>query len=328
MTTALKTRLATALGLLAAVATPLQAQTRWDLPAAYPASNFHTQLLQQFAKDVATRSDGKLTITVHDNASLYKAPEIKRAIQGNQAQIGEILLSNFANEDPIYELDSLPFLTNGFESSWRLYQVQKPYLQKKLASQGMMLLYSVPWPAQGFYSNRDLQSVVDMQGMKLRAQTPAVARIAELVGAQAVTVQAAEVSQAMATRIIDATMTSGSTGFDSKLYEYINKYYDTQTNQPRNAVIVNQRAFNTLDTQTQQALLQAGAQAEQDGWQLAQTRTAWYLEQLQKNGMTIVTPTPTLMTGLNQIGSIMLADWLKRAGAEGRVLIDAYRKHP
>jgi len=312
----------------ATVPVTISAQTRWDLPAAYPATNFHTQLLQQFAQDVAALSHGKLAITVHENASLYKAPEIKRAVQGGQAQIGEILLSNFANEDPLFELDSLPFLTTDYESAWRLYQAQKPTLQKKLQSQGMLLLYSVAWPPQGFYSNRDLHTVADMRGMKLRAQTPVVARVAELIGAQPVTVQAADLSQALATRMVDSTMTSGSTGYDAKIYEYLKKFYDTRANQPRNAVIVNRRAFETLDAETQQAVWQAAAKAETAGWQLSRERTVWYLEQLRAHGMDIITPDAELMAGLNKIGAVMLNDWLDKAGADGHAVITAYRQHP
>jgi TRAP-type C4-dicarboxylate transport system substrate-binding protein len=70
------------------------AQTKWDLPAAYPATNFHSENLVQFANDVDKASGGKLKITVHPNAALFKAPEIKRAVQGGQAQIGEVLLVN------------------------------------------------------------------------------------------------------------------------------------------------------------------------------------------------------------------------------------------
>jgi len=326
----MKKTVATALaGLTLAIAPAIvAAQTKWDLPAAYPSSNYHTQLLQAFARDVAELSKGKLSITVHDSASLYKAPEIKRAVQGNQAQIGEILLSNFANEDPVYELDGVPFLARGFDASWKLYQAQKPVLQKKLNAQGMTLLYSVPWPPQGLYTNRDLKSVADMKGLKWRAYSPATARLAELFNAQPVTVQASELSQAFATGIVDSFMSSGSTGYDSKVYEYVKHFYNTEAGLPKDAVIVNQRAFNALDAATQQAVLQAAAKAEEAGWKIAQERAAWYLEQLAKNGMTINTPTPELVAGLNKIGEIMLGEWLKKSGAEGQALIDNYRKQP
>jgi len=305
-----------------------QAQTpvRWDLPGAYAATNFHSELLHVFAKDVEELSQGKLKISVHDGASLYKMAEIKRAVQGNQVQAGEILLSAFANEDPLYELDGLPFVTNSYESAWKLYQAQKPYLEKKLASQGMMLLYTVAWTSQGIYTNRDLNTVADMRGLKWRAYNSATARIAELVGAHPVTIQAAELSQAMATGVIDSFMTSGTTGYDTKTFEYIKKFYNTEAALPKNAVIVNRRAFEALDADTQQALLTAGKRAEARGWQLSQERSDWYLEALAQSGMTIIKPSAALMEGLGQVGATMFADWLKKAGADGQAINAAYRK--
>ncbi|AKQ55514.1 TRAP transporter substrate-binding protein [Bordetella hinzii] len=303
-----------------------QAQTKWDLPTAYPASNLHVENLTQFVKEVDELSGGKLKITLHNNASLYKAPEIKRAVQGNQAQIGEILLSNFANEDPIYELDGLPFLATGYDASFKLYQAQKPFLEKKLNSQGMTLLYAVAWPPQGIFANRDIKKVSDMKGLKWRAYSPVTAKIAELAGAQPVTVQQAELAQAMATGVIDSYMSSGSTGYDTKTYEYIKKFYDTEAWLPKNAVIVNKKAFDALDPATQEALKKAGAQAEARGWKLSQEKNAWYKEALTKNGMEIVKPTVELKEGLGVIGKRMLDDWLKKAGADGQAMIAEFRK--
>jgi TRAP-type C4-dicarboxylate transport system substrate-binding protein len=309
--------------LLAATA---QAQTKWDLPSAYPPSNFHVENQNQFVKDVSTLSNGKLAITVHNNASLYKAPEIKRAVQGNQAQIGEILLTNYANEAPVYALDGLPFLATGYDASFKLYQAQKPFLEKKLASQGMMLLYAVAWPPQGIFANKDIKTTEDMKGLKWRAYSPVTARIAELVGAQPVTVQQAELAQAMATGVIDSYMSSASTGYDTKTYEYIKKFYDTQAWLPKNAVIVNKRAFDALDATTQNALKKAAAQAEERGWKLSQEKNTWYRQELSKNGMAIVEPTSELKDGLQKVGKQMIAEWLKNAGADGQAMIDAYDK--
>jgi TRAP-type C4-dicarboxylate transport system substrate-binding protein len=308
------------------MATAAQAQTKWDLPSAYPPSNFHVENLNQFVKDVGTLSNGKLAITIHNNASLYKAPEIKRAVQGNQAQIGEILLTNFANEAPVYALDGLPFLATGYEASFRLYQAQKPFLEKKLESQGMMLLYAVAWPPQGIFANKDIKTVDDMKGLKWRAYSPVTARIAELVGAQPVTVQQAELAQAMATGVIDSYMSSASTGYDTKTFEYIKKFYDTQAWLPKNAIIVNKRAFDALDKPTQEALRKAGAQAEERGWKLSEEKNKWYQQELTKNGMAIIQPSEQLKSGLQKVGQQMVAEWTKSAGADGQAMIDAYKK--
>ncbi len=315
--------LAAALGL--ATALPVHAQTKWDLPSAYPANNFHTENLQQFASDVDKASGGKLRIQLHPNASLFKAPEIKRAVQGGQAQAGEILLVNFENEDPLYGIDGVPFLATSYADAMKLYKASKKALDAKLEKQGMMLLYTVPWPPQGIYTNRTLNGVADMKGLKWRAYSPATSKIAELVGAQPVTVQAAEVSQALATGVIDSYMSSGATGYDSKTYETIKNWYDTQAWLPKNAVIVNRKAFEALDKPTQQAVLKAAAAAETRGWKLSEEKNGWYLDQLKAKGMKILKPSEELTADLRRVGNHMLADWQKKAGEEGKKVIEAYR---
>jgi TRAP-type C4-dicarboxylate transport system substrate-binding protein len=309
-----------------ALSAPAFAQTKWDLPAAYPASNFHTVNIQQFADDVDKATSGKLKITVHAGASLFKAPEIKRVVQGGQAQIGEILLANFANEWPIYAADGMPFLADSYDDAAKLYKAQKPMLEKKLGEQGMMLLYSVPWPPQGIYSKRPLNSVADLKGIKWRAYSPATARIAELVGAQPVTVQAAEVSQAFATGVTESMMSSGSTGWDSKLYEHVKYWYNTQAWLPKNAILVNKAAFDALDAATKQAVLKAGAEAETRGWAASKKANGETLDKLKANGMEILEPSTQLKADMKKVGDTMLKEWLDKSGAEGQAMVDAFRK--
>jgi TRAP-type transport system periplasmic protein len=309
-----------------ALSASAMAQTKWDLPAAYPAGNFHTENLVQFANDVEKASGGKLKINVHANASLFKANEIKRAVQGGQAPIGEVLLVNFENENPIYGVDGIPFLATGYADAKKLAAAQKPVLDKLLGAQGMKLLYTVAWPPQGIYVNKELSSVADMRGLKWRAYSPATAKIAELVGAQPVTVQAAELSQALATGVVNSYMSSGSTGYDSKTYESIKYWYDTQAWLPKNAVIVNQKAYDALDKPTQEAILKAAAAAEKRGWALSEEKNEWYKKALSDKGMKIMKPSPKLIADMRQVGSIMLAEWQKRAGADGAAVINAYNK--
>jgi TRAP-type transport system periplasmic protein len=321
----MKFKFARASALIAAsLASSAFAQTKWDLPAAYPATNFHSENLAQFASDVDKASVGKLKITVHPGASLFKAPEIKRAVQGGQAQIGEILLSAFENENPLYGVDGIPFLATSFAESRKLYAAQKPALDKLLGSQGMKLLYSVAWPPQGLYVKKEISSVADMRGVKWRAYNPATSKMAELIGAQPVTIQAAEVSQAFATGVVDSMMSSGSTGFDSKIYESVKYWYDTQAWLPKNAVIVNLKAFNALDAATQAAVIKAAADAEDRGWKISAEKNDFYKKALTEKGMKILAPPAKLAADLKQVGGIMQADWVKKAGPEGQAVITAY----
>ena len=309
-----------------ALAASAHAQTKWDLPAAYPATNFHSVNLTEFAADVDRATAGKLKITVHAGASLFKAPEIKRAVQGGQAQIGEVLLANLANEWPIYAADGLPFLADSYDEAMKLYRAQKPLMDKKLGEQGLMLLYSVPWPPQGIHSKKPLASAADLKGIKWRAYSPATARIAELVGAQPITVQAAELSQALATGVVESTMTSGSTGVDSKLFEHLKFYYDTQAWLPKNAVFVNKAAFDALDAATKAALMKAAADAEVRGLAASKRVNVESLEKLKANGMQVLPPSAALKADMKKVGDTMLKEWLEKAGPEGKQLVDAFNR--
>ena len=309
------------------LASPALAQTKWDLPAAYPATNYHTVNLQKFADAVKANSGGKLEIVVHPGASLFKAPEIKRAVQTGQAPIGEILVSNFENEDPVYGVDVVPFLASSFPEAKKLWAAQKPVLEKKAAAQGMMVLFAVPWPPQGLYAKKEVNSTADMKGMKFRAYNRGTSRIAELTGAQPITIQAAELSQALATGKVDSFISSGATGVDSKVWEQLTHFYDTQAWLPKNAVLVNKAAFDKLDDATKKAVLAEAAKAEALGWAEAEKLSAGFLETLAKNGMKVQPPSPKLAGEYKELGKKLTAEWLEKAGADGKALVDAYNKN-
>ncbi|MDB6002657.1 MAG: Extracellular solute-binding protein family 7 [Rhizobacter sp.] len=311
---------------LAGLAVAAQAQTKWDLPTGYPATNFHTENMAQFVADVDKATGGKLKITLHPNASLFKAPEIKRAVQGGQAQAGEILLANYQNEWQPFGVDSLPFLADGYESAHKLYLAQKPVLEKKLGEQGMTVLYSVAWQPQGIFANKPIASAADLKGLKWRAYSPATSRIAELVGAQPVTVQAAELSQALATGVVEAFMTSAATGSDSKVYEQVKYYYTTNAWLPKNVVLASKKAVDALDAPTKAALMKAAADAEDRGWKLSLTKNKEYIDNLVKNGMTVAEPSAQLKTDMRKVGDTMLKEWLEKSGTDGQAIVDAYRK--
>ena len=320
-------KLALILSCTATLAAPLAfAQTKWDLPTGYATNTFQTENVQQFADDVAKATGGKLKITVHAGASLYKMPEIKRAVQSGQTQAGEFILSAYANENPLFGVDSIPFLATSYDAAQKLYTVAKPATEKLLADQGMKLLFSVPWPGQSLYSVSAINGPEDLKGSKMRAYNPATTKIAQLLGAAPVTIQLPELGQALATGAVQNFLTSSASGAESKLYEQTKFFYPVNAWYPRNVVAVSQKAFDGLDKATQEALLKAAAAAETRGWQASEKNDADSLKVLQSNGMTIAQPSEALRKELKRIGETMTAEWLAAAGPDGKAIIDAYRK--
>ena len=317
------------LGLAAAAAAALaHAQARWDLPSGYGANTFQVQNLQQFANEVEQATGGKLKITLHPGGSLFKANEIKRAVQTGQTQAGEFILSGAANENPLFGVDSIPFLATSYADAKRLYLAARPVQEKVLASQGVKVLFSVPWPGQSLYSTKPVQVPADLVGTKMRTYNPATNRIAQLLKAQPVTIQLAELPQALATGAVQNFLTSSASGVESKLHEQVKYFYPVSAWLPRNVTVVNRAAFEALDKPVQEAVLKTAAAAEARGWATSERLDGEYIRELASKGMTIAPPGEALKKELAGIGDTMTAEWLKSAGPDGQTIVDAYRRQP
>ena len=308
------------------VGTGAFAQTKWDMPTPYPDGNFHTRNLVEFAKEVTAKSNGKLTITLHSNGSLIKHPEIKRAVQTGQVPIGEVLISVQANENPLYAFDSNPFLADSYDESKKLWSAAKPYLVKRLDGQGITLLYSVPWPPQGIYTKRPIESTADLKGTKFRTYSPTTSRFAELIGAVPTTVQVPEIPQAFRTGLVDAMITSGSTGVDTQAWDYLTHYYDVQAFLPQNMVIVSKAALDALDPATRKVVQDAAAAAEQRGWAMSVEENDKVVKAMADKGIKVLKPSAEMKAQLKAIGQQMTQEWTKRAGADGEAIVSAFRK--
>jgi TRAP-type transport system periplasmic protein len=302
-----------------------QAQTKWDMPTPYSEGEFHTRNVKAFAEDVKRVTGGGLDIVVHSNGSLIKHPDMLRSVSTGQVSIAEFLLSQFGNEDPVFEADNIPFVAAGYDDAWKFYQAQKPLLEKKLQGRGLKLLYSVAWPGQGIYTREPLKSVADLKGTKFRTYSPLTARLAELLGASPTVVQVPDVPQMFATGGIQAMITSSATGTSTKAWEFVKNYYDTSAFHPKNAVVVNTRAFSRLPAGEQAAILRVASTAETRGWAMSKVRTLEANELLVKNGMTIHKPDSAMQEAYAKVGRQILDEWLKKSGAEGQSIIKAYR---
>lgn len=307
-------------------ATGVAVAEQWDMPTPYPDSTFHTVNIKQFAEDVKTATKGKLEIKVHSAGSLFKHPEIKNAVRGGQVPIGEFFVSLLANENAVFGVDAVPFLATDYAAAKKLWAAARPTTEKLLDQQGLAILFAVPWPPQGLYTKRAINSMDDLKGLKFRANNPAGTRLAELAGMVPTQIEVPDIPQAFATGRVDAMITSPSTGAESKSWDYLSHYYHTQAWVPKNIIVVNKRAFQRLDKDIQAAVQDAAKKAEERGWTMSMAETDAKLKILRDNKMSVNDPNDALRTGLQKIGEQMTAEWLKSAGADGEAILKAYRQ--
>ena len=306
----------------ALAATAASGQTSWDMATPYPDAEFHTQNIRQFAEDVAEATGGSLRITVHSGQSLFKHPEIKRSVQDQLIPIGEILMANLLNEDPIFGADNIPFLVTSYEGAKTLWDAQRPMVEARMAEDGLRLLYAVPWPGQGFYTKAEIAGLGDMEGKSFRTYNASTARMAELMGATPTIVEAVEIPQAFSTGIVDAMVTSGATGVRTKAWDFSSHFYDLQAWLPKNMIFVNEDAFSALSEAEQEAVLAAAAVAETRGWAISEEASASSVEELATH-LTVHEPSESLSAELAAIGETMAAEWAETAGEDGSALLSA-----
>ncbi len=298
----------------------------WDMPTPYPDKTFHTQNIIEFAKDVEQATGGELTIKIHSAGSLFKHPEIKNAVRGGQVPIGEFFLSLLSNEHAVYGADSQPFLATNYDQAQKLWDAQRKVVTTLLDKQGLIPLFSVPWPPQGLYTKIPVKSVDDLKGIKFRAYNATLETFANKVGAAPTQVEVPDIPQAFATGRVDAMITSPSTGANSKAWDFVSHYTDIQAWLPKNIVVVSKKAFRKLDQKTKDALLAAAQAAEERGWEMSKQETKVKTNIMKDNGLTVVNPSAELMVGLTTVGTSMLKDWKKVAGSEGEAFLKEYRQ--
>lgn len=310
--------------LLLAVSLPAAAQS-WNMATPYPDATFHTQNIRQMVADIGEATGGGLAVTVHSAGSLIKHPQIKRGVRTGQVQMGEVFISLLGNEDPVFAVDSIPFLATSYDEAERLWEASRGPIESRLEADGLMLLYAVPWPAQGLYTSRTVDSVEDLEGLRFRAYNATTARLAELTGMEATQVEVPEIPQAFSTGIVEAMITSPSTGANSKAWDFVDRFYDIQAWIPKNMVIVNREAFEGLPEERRQAVLEAAAAAERRGWRMSREEAERQKAVLAENGMQVITPSQALRNELAEIGRTMTGEWLEDTGADGEAVIQAYR---
>ena len=309
---------------LCALAFPAAAQTSWDMPTPYGDTVFHTKNILEFADDVREATGGQLNITVHSAGSLYGHPEIKDSVRRGLAPIGEILLSRLANENPLFEADSIPFLADSYADARALWTASRPAIEALMAEQGLTLLYAVPWPGQSLYLTEEVTDPAALRGVTFRAYNTATEQLANILGMVPTQVEAGDIPTAFATGRVAAMMTSPSTGVSSQAWDYTSVYIDVNAWLPKNVVFVNTEALNALPEDQRAALLAAAAEAETRGWAMSEAETATQIATLKGNGMTVIQPSAALSEALAAAGEQMTSAWLARAGDAGAAVVAAF----
>lgn len=309
---------------LALAASPVIAQTAWDMPTPYADAVFHTQNIAAFAQDTRDATGGALDITVHSAGSLFAHAQIKDSVRRGLAPIGEILMSQLVNENPVFGLDSIPFVASNYDDAAALWAASRPAVEAALAEQGLTLLFSVPWPGQSLFLREEVTDPEQLRGVSFRAFNAATERLAQLLGMVPVQVEAGDIPTAFSTGRVSAMVTSPSTGVSSQAWDFTTHFIDVQAWLPKNVVFANTQALNALPDDQRAALLAAAEAAEARGWAMSSAETDTQIAALETAGMVVMQPSDALSARLAEIGEVMVAEWLAGAGDTGAEILETF----
>jgi len=324
----MRTRIATPLLLatacsLAAASTAHAAE--WTMATPYGDASFHTQNTKQFAEDVAEATDGELTITVHSGGALVSHGEIKPSVRRGTIDAGEVFLSILSNDDPIFEVDTLPGVAGSYDDAYALWEATKPMITELFAYEGLIPLYAVAWPAQGIYTAEPLTDPAQFDGLRVRAPNINTQRFVDNLGGSPTETEESDIPTAFSTGRVDAMITSSSTGNSMAAWDYVTDYTDANLWLPKNIVFISQRSFDRLDEATQEALMEAAARAEERGWQMSRNNNDESLAALKENGISVSEPNADVAAALQAAGDELFADWQSRADDEAKQALETYR---
>lgn len=308
-----------------ALAGPALAATQWTMASGYPETSFFTKNIRQFIAAVEERTKGELKIDLRSHDSLIKLDNIKRAVQSGQVQIGEIRMGVYGNEQEMFNLDNIPGVVPTFDKSWKLMEAQKPFYDEWFGRNGMRVITYVAWPGQGFFTAEPINSLDDLNGVKLRIYSQQTQVMGEKLGTQAIILPFAEVPQAFATGMIEALWTSAQSGTDVQVWDYLDVFTYTGTMHNKNAVIVNERALRALPDDIRKIVLEEGEAATARGWELAKAASEERENVLKEHGITINQAPQDVLDRIDEIGKEMVADWMTRASDAEKAVYEAYQ---
>ncbi len=309
-------------GLLASATA--QAQTSWDMSIVWPDGNFHTENAKRFAETVGEVTDGAVEITVHSGGALgIKGPEGLAAVRDGLVPIAEVILNQQTGEEPLFGVESLPYLAPTSQDLALLHKFMRPAFEALAAKHNQKFLYMVPWPGQAVYADREITEMEDLEGLKIRVVDANGHGFFDRLGAAPIQLPWGEVVPALAAGAIDGVTTSSSSGVDGKFWEFMDHMSTFNWQASSNVMTVNLDAWNALAPAHQEAIEAAAERLEGEFWLISRREDAANIQTLKDNGMSVSAPDAELKAELLAVAKPIWEEFAAEV-PEAEAVIDDY----
>jgi TRAP-type transport system periplasmic protein len=320
-----------ALSIFAASTQNAAAQTvTWELANEYPASSLAGEGDAYFANLVELRTAGRLHIVPRfDGTAGYKSREQLAAVAAGKIMLADSFAGALGEEDALFLLSSLPFLTPTADDAHRLFEIARPAYEAALSKRGQKLLFVSPWPASGIWARQAVTSAGALRSLVIRTYDKTGVEVMQRAGAKAVNLSFAEVAAKLEAGEINAVLSSGDGGAGRGLWKYLDHFTEINYAVPLSLVTINLAAWNLLDAPTRNVITAAADETMARQWQQMTGRSAQNYQRMREHGMTIEAEVPSQLRDLlDEAATGAIDDWLTKTGPKGRELLERYRANP
>jgi TRAP-type C4-dicarboxylate transport system substrate-binding protein len=311
-----------------AISTSAAAQVKWDLTSEYAHNSLIGTGNQFFVDKLKDKSSGQIVVTPHFGGSLgFKSREVLDAVGRGAVPMGDAPVGFWVGIEPIFQLPVLPFVVSSTKEALALYEIAKPAYAKALAKNNQYLVYAAPWPPNGIWSKRPLESAKSFSGLKIRTLDPVSTNTFKALNALPQQLAWADVVPMLATGGIEAVMTSADGGVSAKFWDHVSNYTAANVAWALSMATINKDAFDRLSDTQKKAFREAAAETEAHQWAAVDERVrSSYVEMRAKNVRITEAPPADMKEALVKAAEPAVRDWVAKVGPEGRSIIESFRK--
>jgi C4-dicarboxylate-binding protein DctP len=297
-----------------------QAAATMRLSHQYPPAHHIAKVLEGFAEDVARRSGGTLAVQIFPAAQLAQPRDNFPGVARGAFEAAVDTNFTWGNTIPEMSAPTIPFLFT------ELPRIEKfpgspaaQFLEAQSERRGIRTLgWLFTTRSSIFTSSRaPLVRLEDFRGVKIRGLNPLIDNALRAAGAAPAATPAPEVTQALATGVLDAGLTDVSAAVSRRFYEVqkfgtVAPYFCVFTQ-----VYVNPRWWQALGAPQRTALSEAATAAEADAIRVTEATAAAAVGELRAKGMQIHEQTPAESEAWKAVMQRPVLDAFLRAAPEG-----------
>jgi TRAP-type transport system periplasmic protein len=251
-------------------------------------------MVQMIARE-AKAANVDLEIQVYPGASLFKAEQQWNAIVNGQLDITLFPLDYASGQVRAFSATLMPGLVRSYDRAKRLNDSQFMKDIHAHIEQAGAIVLSDAWFGGGMVSKRGcILEPNDVKGLKFRAAGPTFAQMWQSAGASIVSIPSNEIYNAFQTGVAEGTDTSMGSFLSFRLYEQSKCLTAPGTNAlwfMYEPVLMSKKSFDKLDKKQQDALIQAGKDAQKYYEDRAESVDAATIKAYKDHGVDVKTLT-------------------------------------